>query len=118
MSVTLVSPPVGDTETVGERFVMQGIRWDAYARIAAWGRLGVPELWRFDAATFSCTFWNRRDDGTYEQVVRSKFLPMLDASDVSDQIRRANELGSSKWYRQLEDWVRDAIRPRIDGGDS
>ena len=230
MSVTLVCPPVGDTETVEERFVMQGIRWDAYATIcdaldehsgvrliyhdgrlifmgksrrheqlaewlghlvmavaaylqidcepsgeatyrrrlneagvegdrtfhfsanaermqglrnydfevdpppdlaieveeshraddaiAAWGRLGVPEVWRFDAATFSCTFWNRRDDGTYEQVVRSKFLPMLDASDVSDQIRRANELGSSKWYRQLEDWVRDAICPRIDGGDS
>ena len=41
----------------------------------AWGRLGVPEVWRFDTATFTCTFWNRREDGTYEQVVRSLFLP-------------------------------------------
>ena len=23
--------------------------------IAAWGRLGVPEVWRFDAATFACS---------------------------------------------------------------
>lgn len=84
--------------------------------IAAWDRLGVPEVWRFDAATFSCTFWNRRDGGTYEQVVRSKFLPMLDPSDVVFQIRRVEELGSSNWYRQLEQWVRDVIRPRLEGG--
>jgi Uma2 family endonuclease len=227
MSVTLVCPPVGDTETVEERFVMQGIRWDAYATIcdaldehsgvrliyhdgrlifmgksrrherlaesldhlvlaiavylpiacepsgeatyrrreeeagvegdrtfhfginaermqgmenydfeidpppdlaieveasqaandaiAAWGRLGVPEVWRFDAATFTCTFWNRRDDGTYDLVDCSMFLPMLSPSDVVDQMRLARELGTSKWFRQLADWVRDVIRPRIEG---
>ena len=46
--------------------------------IAAWGRLGVPEVWRFDAATSTCTFWNRRDGESYEQVGRSMFLPMLE----------------------------------------
>jgi Uma2 family endonuclease len=81
--------------------------------IAAWGRLGVPEVWRFDAATFTCTFWHRRDDGTYEQVNRSMFLPMLDPSDVVDQMRRARDLGTSIWFRQLEGWVRDVIRPRL-----
>lgn len=83
--------------------------------IAAWGRLGVAEVWRFDAATFTCTFWNRRGE-TYEQTAHSMFFPMLDPSDVVFQIRRAEELGSSRWYRQLEEWVRDVIRPRIDGG--
>jgi len=83
--------------------------------IAAWGRLGVPEVWRYDAASSTCSFWNRRDDGTYEQVTRSLFLPMLDPSDVVDQIRRAQEVGTSKWYRQLEDWVRDVIHPRLRG---
>jgi Uma2 family endonuclease len=86
--------------------------------IAAWGRLGVPEVWRFDAATFTCTFWNRRDDATYDQIIRSRFLPMLDPSDVHDQLRLATELGSSKWYVQLEDWVRDVIGPRLEGGAS
>ena len=70
--------------------------------IAAWGRLGVPEVWRFDATTSSCTFWNRGDDGTYEQINRSMFLPMLGPSDVVDQINRAKEIGSTKWYVQLE----------------
>ena len=83
--------------------------------IAAWGRLGVSEVWRFDAATLACTFWNRHDDGTYERVDRSMFLPGLDQADVSDQIRRAGELGFSTWYRQLEDWVREVIRPKING---
>jgi len=84
--------------------------------IVAWGRLGVPEVWRFDAAILTCSFWNRSDDGTYEQVTRSLFLSMLDPSDVVDQIRRAQELGTSKWYVQLGEWVRDVIRPRLDRG--
>jgi len=84
--------------------------------IAAWGRLGVPEVWRLHAATLTCTFWNRRNDGTYEQVAHSLFLPMLGPSDVVDQLRRVQELGSSKWYVQLEDWVRNVIRPRLEGG--
>jgi Uma2 family endonuclease len=83
--------------------------------IAAWGRLNVPEVWRFDAATFTCTFWNRRDDGTYEEVMRSTFLPMLQPSDVVDQMRRAIDLGTPEWFRQLEVWVRDVIRPRREG---
>ena len=84
--------------------------------IAAWGRLGVPEVWRFEATTLTCTFWNRREDGTYGRVDRGMFLPMLDPSDVENQISRAKELGSSNWYRQLEEWVRDVIRPRLEGG--
>jgi Uma2 family endonuclease len=84
--------------------------------VAAWGRLGVTELWRFDAATLACTFWNRRADGTYEQVGRSKFLPVLEASDVSDQIRRVNEIGFPTWYLELQDWVREVLIPRVTGG--
>jgi Uma2 family endonuclease len=83
--------------------------------IAAWGRLGVPEVWRFDAAARTCSFWNRSDDGSYEQVARSLFLPMLHPLDVVDQIRTAQEIGTSKWYAQLGDWVRDVILPRMKG---
>jgi Uma2 family endonuclease len=86
--------------------------------IAAWGRLGVPEVWRFDATTLTCTFWNRRADGTYLQVDRSLFLETLQPSDVIEQLRGAKELGTSAWYRQLEDWVRNLIRPRLEGKGS
>ena len=34
MSVTLVSPPAAETETVEQRFVIGGIRWDAYVAIS------------------------------------------------------------------------------------
>jgi Uma2 family endonuclease len=84
--------------------------------IGAWGRLGVPEVWRFEAAAFTCTFWNRRDDDTYEQVLRSKFLPALNPSDVVEQMSRAREVGTSKWLGRLEEWVREVLRPRLDGG--
>jgi Uma2 family endonuclease len=84
--------------------------------IIAWGRLGVSEVWRFDAATFVCTFWNRQGDGTYEQVDRSLFLPMVSPTDVNEQMLLAKDLGTSKWYIQLEAWVREVIRPRVEGG--
>jgi len=84
--------------------------------IEAWGRLEVPEVWRFDARRSICTFWNRRDDGTYEQVPRSLFLPALEPDDVVKQMKRAQEIGTAKWRTQLDRWVRRVIRPRIQGG--
>ena len=84
--------------------------------IEAWGRLGVPEVWRFDARRSTCTFWNRLDDGTYRQVSRSLFLSGLEAEDVEKQMKRAREIGTSKWRGQLDRWVRRVIRPRLQGG--
>ena len=63
-----------------------------------------------------CTFWNRRDDGTYEQVPRSLFLPALEPDDVVKQMKRAQEIGTAKWRTQLDRWVRRVIRPRLQGG--
>ena len=63
--------------------------------IIAWGRLGVPEIWRFDARRWQCTFWNRRDDGTYCQVSRSLFLPALEPDDVVQQMKRCKRSGPS-----------------------
>ena len=80
--------------------------------VEAWGRLGVPEVWRFDARREICTFWNRRDDGSYQQVPRSLFLPGLEPGDVEGQMRRAQEIGTVKWLGGLGAWVRKTLRPR------
>ena len=80
--------------------------------VEAWGRLGVPEIWRFDARRWTCTFWNRRDDGTYQQVARSSFLPPLEPNDVVDQMRRVQQIGNMQWRAQLDDWVRNDLLPR------
>jgi Uma2 family endonuclease len=84
--------------------------------IEAWGRLGVPEVWRFDALRWSCTFWKRRADGSYRPVARSRFLPALQPDDVVAQMRRAQELGTAAWRAQLDNWVGETLQPRPGGG--
>jgi Uma2 family endonuclease len=81
-----------------------------------YGRLGVPEVWRFDAEAWTLGFWQRCEDGTYAEAPRSRFLPMIDAADILAQLRLSDELGSSAWYRQLMDWIRDVLVPRQAGG--
>jgi Uma2 family endonuclease len=77
-----------------------------------WGRLGVPEVWRFDAKRRSLTIWHRREDGTYRRVQRSRYLPMIDPSEVVEQIGAAEAVGMSRWTGDLIEWVRDVLVPR------
>ena len=67
--------------------------------MGVYGRLGVPEVWRFDVEHEKLTFWRRRDDGTYGAIPRSEALPMLEPSDILGQLRGADELGRSAGSR-------------------
>lgn len=78
----------------------------------AWGRLGTPEVWRFDASTWACSFWDRLEDGTFQEVPRSQFLDGITGEDVASQLRVAFDLGAGTWFGRLQDWVRDVIAPR------
>ncbi len=80
--------------------------------VEAWGRLGTTEIWRFDVRRYSCTFWNRSADGSYQQIARSSFLAGLEPADVVDQMRRVLEIGTTKWRVHLDDWVRGTLIPR------
>lgn len=82
----------------------------------AWGRLGTPEVWRFEASTWTCTFWSRQDDGTYAQVSEGRFLRALKPGEIAEQLRLARDLGFSRWFVQLSQWVRDVIAPRSGEG--
>jgi len=84
--------------------------------INAWGRVGVPEVWRFDSASFTCSFWKLRDDGSYEQTDRSIGLPMLSPNDVVELIELAQGTGTAPWLVQLPGWVDRVIRPRLEQG--
>jgi Uma2 family endonuclease len=79
----------------------------------AWGRLAVPEVWRFHVKSFTCTFWLRRHDGSYEQIEQSLAFPMLRPSDVVEQLRVAQQVGTIPWLARLPAWVNDVIRPRL-----
>ncbi len=83
--------------------------------IAAWGRLGVPEVWRLNDGHWTLQFGLRRDDGTYAPAPRSAALPVLEPADVLGQLRLAEEIGAARWHAQLNDWVRDVLLPRRGG---
>jgi Uma2 family endonuclease len=80
--------------------------------LMVWGRLGVPEVWRFDPGRERLSFWRRRADGGYEAVDRSLVLPSVEPADILGQIRLVAELGNLRWHGQLADWVRDVLVPR------
>jgi Uma2 family endonuclease len=88
----------------------------ADAALIAWGRLGVPELWRFRPKTSEFTFCLRAQNGSYTPSDRSLAFPVLKSSDVVEQMTLANELGADLWNEQLEEWMRNVIRPRPDSG--
>jgi Uma2 family endonuclease len=88
----------------------------ADAALVAWGRLGVPEVSRFRPKVSEFTFCVRTQDGTYTPSDRSLAFPVLKSSDVVQQMTLANELGADLWNEQLEEWVRDVIRPRLERG--
>lgn len=82
----------------------------------AWGRIGVPEVWRFHVKTSSLSFWLRQPDGTYTQTDRSMGLPMLRPFDVTKQLRIADEMDAGRWVMGLYAWVRETLIPRQAGG--
>lgn len=78
-----------------------------------WGRIGVPEVWRYDPQAKKLGFLVRKDDGTYSSAQRSLGLPMLETGDVLGQLRLAEKLGTSRWLGQLAGWVHAVLRPRL-----
>ena len=84
--------------------------------VIVWGRVGVPEVWRFDPIAWNCSFWHRRRNGTYARRERSLAFPMLSPDEVLEQMRLAEELGPDDWQARLGRWVRKVIVPRSRGG--
>jgi Uma2 family endonuclease len=80
--------------------------------VVVWGRLGVPEVWRFDPIAGEFGFWLRRSDGTYAAEERGLASPMLTAADILEQMKRADRVGADIWHVGLGAWVRKVILPR------
>lgn len=83
--------------------------------VEVWRRLGVPEVWRLDVDGGSLVFLSREPDGSYKPAGRSRALAVLEPADVLSQIELAKRVGSSRWVKQLDDWIRDTILPRRGG---
>ncbi len=84
--------------------------------LLVYGRLGVPEVWRFDVEDWTFSFCLRCEDGSYRSSNRGLALPWLETKDVLDQLRLAEALGADEWSIQLREWVRTTIVPRMTEG--
>jgi Uma2 family endonuclease len=81
---------------------------DSKRALAIYVRLGVPEVWRYNARGH--TLWFGRLVGDhYEAIDRSLALPrltpalVLQALDVLDE----GEMGENAWFEWLKGWARD-----------
>lgn len=84
--------------------------------LLVYGRIGVPEVWRFDVKSWKCSFCQRIQTGTFESSSQSRVLPFLKSIDVEEQLRLADAMGAARWFAQLAEWVRTTIVPRAAEG--
>jgi Uma2 family endonuclease len=80
--------------------------------VAAWRRLGTPEVWRHNTDNETIRFLVLREDRTYADSPRSSAFPFLEPADIMGQMRLAEELGFSRWFAQLPEWVHTVLLPR------
>jgi Uma2 family endonuclease len=82
--------------------------------IAAYARIGVPEVWRLDARRGTVEFLTLGPDGAYKPVTQSRNLPLFKPEDLLSLLKIAEESTPfSRWSRVLDEWVRTTILPRM-----
>jgi Uma2 family endonuclease len=105
-----------DTQPPPDLAIEVEVSHPADAALKAWGRLRVPEVWRFDPVEEQFGFNLRCEDGSYTVSPSSAAFPFLTTEDVLNQMRLAEELGAWDWHDQLGNWIRNVILPRLKGG--
>jgi len=84
---------------------------DSKKALATYARLGVPEIWRFQARGRSLRFGRLAGEG-YEPAERSVALPRLTRTLVLQALEaRATGMGTKAWLAWLREWARDLPEP-------
>jgi Uma2 family endonuclease len=92
-------------------------RSSSRGKLPVYAALGVPEVWRYRAATKRLRFVRlAADRGTYEAIERSLCLPMLTPSLVQEALALGDGLLESAWTRLVREWARRKLTAT--GGDA
>jgi Uma2 family endonuclease len=85
---------------------------DSEASLPIYARLGVPEVWRYDARGGSLWF-GRLEGGSYREVNRSVCLPRLTSSLVLEAlgVLDEGEMGENAWSEWVKNWARNLPGP-------
>ena len=81
-------------------------------RPGIYAALRVAEVWRFDGKRREIVIERLTDDGTYQPVDGSGFLPVR-AEEVGRWVLEEDSRDGSPWARGLRAWVRAELAPRL-----
>ena len=81
-------------------------------RPGIYAALRVAEVWRFDGEHQLIIIEQLGDDGSYQPVKGSTFLPVR-AEEVGRWVLKEDFRDGSLWGRRLRAWVRAELAPRI-----
>jgi Uma2 family endonuclease len=76
-------------------------------------RLGVPEVWVCNKEGLS--FLIRKKNGRYVEAKRSLSFPFLTAAEIFDWVNRPGMASMTHWVKELRQWVKDVLVPRVRG---
>jgi Uma2 family endonuclease len=80
-------------------------------RPGIYAALQVAEIWRFDGASEEVMIERLGEDGSYQSVEGSAFLPIL-AKEVRRWVVEEDSSDESAWARRLRGWTRAELVPR------
>lgn len=83
----------------------------AEASIPVYRRLGVPEVWAFDAPNLRILVLGA--DGRYAESATSRAFPFLTAAEIANWITRPVEDSETDWMKAIRYWARDELVPRV-----
>jgi Uma2 family endonuclease len=84
---------------------------DADAAIEVYRRFKVPEVWVCDESGMVILILQAH--GRYAESETSLAFPFLSAAEVYDWMRRPQDVSETEWVKQLRDWVKQALKPRV-----
>jgi len=85
---------------------------DSKIMLATYARIGVTEVWRYDARRHDLWF-GRIDGASYRAIDRSSVMPRLTPSLVIQalDVLWAGVMGQNAWAQWLREWARDLPEP-------
>ncbi len=81
-------------------------------RPAIYAALRVAEVWRFDGERTRIAIERLRENGTYEPVDMSEFLPVR-SDEVGRWVLEEDRCAGSRWAQRLRAWVCAELAPRL-----
>jgi Uma2 family endonuclease len=81
-------------------------------RPAIYAALRVAEVWRFDGERKQIVIERLTENGSYQAVDRSEFLP-LRSDEIGRWVLEEDQRAGSAWGRRLRAWVRSELVPRL-----